>query len=229
MTGLVTFVGTAWFGPWWLVYQGPVGPTDVHAHHALQAVSGADLLIERSGVVGPAPVIVEPNERHRIVHGGDAVLVYVDGDLTDRRPHPSGDWSRSTSPRCWADAAELAEVVRGPIPTHAGPVPEVVTLARRALADPDDVRSLGRIAVDLSISPSRLAHVFTQYVGTSMGSYRRWQRLLLAAEAIAGGSGLTAAAHDAGFADGPHLARTFRHHFGLSVRELTQAVRFSTS
>ena len=229
MTGAVTFVGTAWFGPWWLVYQGPVGPTELHAHHALQALSGDDLLIERSGVVGPAPLIVEPNERHRIVHGGDGVLVYVDGDLIHERPHRSGDWSSSGVPRCWADAAELADTVRGPVATPKGPVPEVVTLAREALADPDDIRSLGRIAVDLGISSSRLGHVFTECVGTPMRSYRRWQRLLLAAEAIASGSGLTAAAHDAGFADGPHLARTFRRHFGLSVRELTQAVRFSTS
>ena len=222
-------LGTAWFGPWWLVYRGPVGPTDVHAHHALQAVAGTDVVLERSGVLAPAPVVVEPNEAHRIIGGGEAVLVYIDGDLTRQRPHPIGDWCGREAPASWHDAADLAAAVRGSPAPRADPLPPVVALAQEALGDPRDDRSLGRIAVDLGLSPSRLGHVFTDAVGTSMRSYRRWQRLVLAAEAIAGGAGLTTAAHAAGFADGPHLARTFRRHFGLSVRELTQAVQFSTT
>ena len=225
----VTMVGTAWFGPWWLVYRGPVGPTDIHAHHALQAVAGADVVLERAGIAVRAPAVVEPNEPHRIMGGGEAVLVYVDGDLIRQRPHPTGDWCGRDAPAGWHDAADLAAAVRGSSARQADPVPPMVALAQDALGDPRDDRSLSRIALDLGLSPSRRAHVFTDAVGTPMRSYRRWQRLVLAAEAIAGGAGLTAAAHAAGFADGPHLARTFRRHFGLSVRELTQAVRFSTT
>ena len=222
-------LGTAWFGPWWLVYRGPVGPTDVHAHHALQAVAGAGIVVERSGVAVPAPVVVDANERHRIVRGGDGVLVYIDGDLLRRRPDGDDEWCRRDAPTRWPEAAALAAAVRGPLAPPSGPVPPVVARARDALGDPHDDRSLGRLAGDLGISASRLGHAFTASVGTSMRSYRRWQRLVLAAEAIAGGANLTSAAAAAGFADGPHLARTFRRHFGMSVRELTRAVRFSTT
>ena len=225
----VTMVGTAWFGPWWLVYRGPVGPTHVHSHHALQAVAGPGVVLERAGAAVAAPVVVEPNEPHRIVGGGDAVLVYVDGDLVRQRPHPVGAWREHDAPASWAEAAALADAVLGSPPQRSASLPPVIARASDILGDPHDDRSLGAIAADLGISRSRLGHAFTETVGTSMRTYRRWQRLVLAAEAIAGGAGLTAAAHAAGFADGPHLARTFRRHFGLSVRELTQAVQFSTT
>jgi AraC-like DNA-binding protein len=97
-----------------------------------------------------------------------------------------------------------------------------------ALADPDERRSIEELAGHLGVSSSRLSHLFTASVGIPMRSYRRWQRLLVAAEAIAGGAGLTDAAHTAGFADAPHLARTFSDHFGLSVTELTSGIRFAT-
>ena len=222
-------VGTAWFGPWWVVYRGPVAPTDLHAHHALQAVAGDGVVVERGGAAVAAPAIVAPDEPHRIVQGGDGVLVYIDADLVDRRAHRTGDWCAGGLPASWAEAAALAAAVRGPTVLPAGPVPAVVDRARAVLADPYDDRTLEAIAADLGLSASRLAHVFREYVGTSMRSYRRWQRLVVAAAAIAGGAGLTSAAVAAGFADGPHLARTFRRHFGMSVRELTTAVRFSTA
>lgn len=224
------WVGRAWFGPSWLVYRGPVTPTGAHRHHALQAIAGANVVVEVDGRVLPAPVCLVPNVTHRILRGDDdAVLVYIDGDVARGAAiaEPERWMPRTGPPDRWADAAALAESVcpsRGP----ALPEPGVVRAARLALADGDD-RTLELLARDLGMSASRLSHLFSATVGTSMRSYRRWQRLVLAAEAIAGGAALTPAAHAAGFADGPHLARTFRSHFGLSVRELTAGVRFETS
>lgn len=218
--------GSAWFGPWWLVYRGPVGVTAEHAHHALQAVYDSRVQIDVCGVTRRAPTSVAPNEAHRISRGADdATLVYVDGDVVrSRRACPPSAWSAIPAPRSWTDARALAEAICPP----GAPVEEpfAVRRARLALADTDDVRRIDQIAADTGMSVSRLSHVFTEVVGTSMRSYRRWQRLLVAAEAIAGGSSLTAAAHASGFADGPHLARTFRRHFGLSVTELTTAIHF---
>ncbi len=228
--GSPSWVGTAWFGPWWLVYHGPVGVTDRHAHHTLQAVlgGGAQLLVgadRRS-----APVLVPPDVQHQVTTGAEeTTLVYVDGDVARMRPPaPPDRWSRLPSPTTWVAAATLAETLC-PEGATAPNEPPVVRAARLALADADDRRSIEQLAAQLGVSSSRLSHLFTMSVGTSMRSYRRWQRLLLAAEAIAGGAGLTEAAHVAGFADGPHLARTFRSHFGLSVTELTNGLRFSTA
>lgn len=224
-----TWVGTAWFGPWWLVYRGPVGVTAAHAHHALQAVLGDSVELLVGSVYRPAPTVVPQNTVHRVVTAGvDVTLVYVDGDVARQSPAaPLGMWARRRAPTTWGSAAALAEAV---CPTRGRAAPEspVVRAARLALADPEDGRSIEELATQLGVSSSRLSHLFTASVGTPMRSYRRWQRLLVAAEAIAGGAGLTEAAHAAGFADAPHLARTFRDHFGLSVTELTSGIRFAT-
>lgn len=225
-----SWVGTAWFGPWWLVYRGPVGPTVTHAHHALQAVLGPAVEVQVAADRRSGPLLVPPNTPHRIVAGtGATTLVYVDADVARLRlSAPVDQWARLPAPSTWAAAARLAEAVCPPTASRLQEH-DVVRAARLALADPDDRRSVEEIASGLGISASRLSHLFTASVGTPMRSYRRWQRLLVAAEEIAGGSGLTRAAHAAGFADGSHLARTFRTHFGLSIRELTSGVRFATA
>lgn len=224
-----TWVGTAWFGPWWLVYRGPVGVTAAHAHHALQAALGDSVELLVGSERRPAPTVVPPNTVHRVaIAAGDATLVYVDGDVARQSPVALlGAWARDPVPTTWAAAAALAEAV---CPTSGRMAPEspVVRAARFALADPEDGRSIEELAAHFGVSSSRLSHLFTASVGIPMRSYRRWQRLLVAAEAIAGGAGLTEAAHAAGFADAPHLARTFRDHFGLSVTELTSGIRFAT-
>lgn len=225
-----SWIGTAWFGPWWLVYRGPVGVTDVHHHHALQAVLGGTVEVLMGGAARSAPLVVPPNAPHRIAVGDDdATLVYIDGDIARMRPAADHRrWSSGLRPSTWVDASALAETVCPPGRDSSAELP-MVRAARLALADPDNRWSIEELSSALGISSSRLSHLFTDGVGTTMRSYRRWQRLLLAAEAIAGGAGLSEAAHAAGFADGPHLARTFRRHFGLSVIELTRGVRFATT
>lgn len=224
-----TWVGTAWFGPWWLVYRGPVGVTAAHAHHALQAALGDPVELIIGSERQSTPAVVPPNTPHRIATAAkDATLVYVDGDVARHSPAARLEaWSRRPPPVTWTDAAALVEAVCTS-KSVISPEPRVVRAARLALADPRDRRSIEELATDVGLSSSRLSHLFTATVGTPLRSYRRWQRLLVAAEVIAGGAGLTEAAHAAGFADGPHLARTFRDHFGLSVTELTSGIRFAT-
>lgn len=224
-----TWVGTAWFGPWWLVYRGPVGVTDTHAHHALQVALGHPVEMVIGSERRSSPALVPPNTPHRIATGADdATLVYVDGDVARHAPAaPVETWSMSPPPATWAAAAALVESVC-PSRSVSAPEPKVVQAARLALADPHDRRSIEELAAHVGVSSSRLSHLFSATVGTPLRSYRRWQRLLVAAEVIAGGAGLTEAAHAAGFADAPHLARTFRDHFGLSVTELTSGIRFAT-
>lgn len=73
-----------------------------------------------------------------------------------------------------------------------------------------------QIAALLHLSESRLRHVFKQHFGLPMQRYLLWQRLLAAIEGIARDMSLTQAAHEAGFADAAHLARTFRATFGIT-------------
>jgi AraC-like DNA-binding protein len=76
--------------------------------------------------------------------------------------------------------------------------------------------SLTRLAQVAGLSPSRLMHVFTPSVGIPLRPYVMWLRVQRAAQTLAAGHTATEAAHMAGFADAPHLARTFRRTLGLT-------------
>ena len=78
----------------------------------------------------------------------------------------------------------------------------------------------------MGLSASEFSRRFTREVGLPFRSYRKWRRLLLAVDALAGGSNLTAAAHSAGFADSSHLTRTFKSMFGIAPSDLTATSRW---
>jgi AraC-like DNA-binding protein len=71
-----------------------------------------------------------------------------------------------------------------------------------------------------TLSPSRFRHLFVQQTGSSFRAYLLWLRINVAIEAAMRGASWTDAAHDAGFADSPHLSRTFRRMFGINPATL---------
>ncbi len=81
------------------------------------------------------------------------------------------------------------------------------------------------IAAGLALSESRFLHLFREQMHMPWRPYLLWRRLLCAVQALHQGKNATTAAQDAGFADSAHLSRTFRRHFGLSVREAVQLAR----
>jgi AraC-like DNA-binding protein len=70
------------------------------------------------------------------------------------------------------------------------------------------------LAHEVHLSPSRLATLFREQVGLPIRRYVLWLRLISAIELLGSGMDATGAAHGAGFADSPHLTRTFRSMFG---------------
>ena len=83
---------------------------------------------------------------------------------------------------------------------------------------------LATVAAAVHLSPSRLAHLFSAHVGIPLRPYVRWQRLQHAIRLVADGRTLTDAAHSAGFTDGPHFTRVFRHNFGTAPSTLAAAI-----
>jgi AraC-like DNA-binding protein len=75
-------------------------------------------------------------------------------------------------------------------------------------------------AATACLSESRFSHLFAAEVGLPFRTYLLWRRLMLAVERIASGSSLTAAAHEAGFADSAHFSRTFHRMFGVPAAAL---------
>lgn len=75
--------------------------------------------------------------------------------------------------------------------------------------------SLSDAATAAALSPSRFRHLFIQETGTTFRAYLLWLRINVAIEAAMAGASWTEAAHDAGFADSSHLARTHKRMFGI--------------
>jgi len=89
----------------------------------------------------------------------------------------------------------------------------------------DDLRRVGAIADSVGLSPSRFQHVFTKEIGVPFRRYRAWCRMRAAIGAVLDGNNLTAAAHEAGFADQAHFARDFRRTFGAPATPSLSRVR----
>jgi AraC-like DNA-binding protein len=82
------------------------------------------------------------------------------------------------------------------------------------------------IAGAVSLSPSRIAHLFREQAGLPLRRYVLWLRLCAALEQMAVSDSLTDAAHAVGFADSAHLSRTFRQMHGIAPSALFRHSRF---
>ena len=72
------------------------------------------------------------------------------------------------------------------------------------------------IAAVVGLSHSELSRQFKRYYRLTPKMYRKQVRLAQATRALAAGSSVLAAAHDAGFSDSAHLSRTFREQYGIA-------------
>lgn len=83
------------------------------------------------------------------------------------------------------------------------------------------------IARYVSLSESRLRHLFTERVGIPLTKYILWVRMKVALRAmLRPGVTLSEAAHQAGFTDHAHFTRTFRRMFGVSPSLLLKYGQF---
>lgn len=91
-----------------------------------------------------------------------------------------------------------------------------ITLVLEAIRASDDLRiPIQCAAASVFLSPSRFAHLFKQQVGLPYRRYLLWRKVTRAMRAIGREASISAAAHQAGFADAAHLSRTFQQMLGL--------------
>ncbi|WP_338848409.1 helix-turn-helix domain-containing protein [Massilia sp. W12] len=104
---------------------------------------------------------------------------------------------------------------------HAQRLEAVRTLIAADLQSRQAAQGLGaRLAGAIHMSESRFHHWFSAQMGLPLSRYVLWQRLEAAAQAIAGGASITAAAHHAGFADAAHMSRSFHATIGIAPSHL---------
>ncbi|MGW4092285.1 helix-turn-helix domain-containing protein [Nocardia sp. NPDC004750] len=233
--------GVALLRPGVLAFAGSVGPTELHAHHAVQIVAASTpiVVVDGSGVRKQGTHVIVPTDApHRIdVGAAHGTAVYLDpetaaGAAADRRAHLNG-WVDS------ADAlgitagggdltAQVTAVVDDLLPqdraSDASERHAVITAALQllpALVRTGSVRGAD-VARQLGIPAPRLSHLFTEQMGIPLRRYILWLRLHIARTRALAGDDLTAAAHAAGFSDGADLTRTCRRTFGLSPSVLSR-------
>jgi AraC-like DNA-binding protein len=91
----------------------------------------------------------------------------------------------------------------------------------------DDLRkseSIERLARRVGIGGSRLRHLFREYIGKSVGQFRRKRRLEVAAHLLVSGyQRISEIAYEIGFSDVRYFNKEFRRRFGVSPTSYRQA------
>ncbi len=77
--------------------------------------------------------------------------------------------------------------------------------------------SVKELAKKVSLSESRLIHLFTKEIGIPLRKYLLWSKLIDAINYIVRGMDFTEACYAAGFSDSAHLSRTFKKMFGITL------------
>lgn len=86
--------------------------------------------------------------------------------------------------------------------------------------------SLQNLANYVSLSESRLQHLFKSQIGISIKKYLQWKRLMDGIEVVIKGKDFTFAAHEAGFSDSAHMSRVFKEMFGINLLDIFHNSRF---
>lgn len=87
----------------------------------------------------------------------------------------------------------------------------------------DDRRwTLAQLAKRVGLSERRLTSLFSEELGIPMRQYTLWLRLVRATLALANGRSMTDAAFEAGFADAPHMTRTFQRIFATTPTDFAK-------
>lgn len=207
-----------------------------HQHHAAQIAFGLDgpVVFEspQTGLHRADMLLVPPDTMHAHPAFGASAFLYLEAESIEWISFPRSHENRlvplpfnqQLRPIARSAAAgdavaawSLVDGLIGKCPRHGyrddALVSHTCTLIGKSLDGPITLASLSQA---VHLSPSRLAHRFREATGVPVRRYVLWCRLRRAAEAAMRGSSLTEAAHFAGFADSPHLTRTFRAMFGVA-------------
>lgn len=221
------WLGDFEIGDRWARWTGSAGDSLVHRHLSAQAVlSDAPVTaIDKAGRAVVARVIlIEPLAAHRIEPGTRASFLFVEPPFRSPEAeaflspwfaaHPPVILAERPGPGYWGDWLRLAGGREGPADPRI--VAAVASIDRRL--DAGALR-LEDFAAEADISPGRFRHLFAQEMQTPFRRFVLWRRLIRAVAHLRAGRAVTAAAHEAGFADAAHFARVLKAAFGIRATQ----------
>jgi AraC-like DNA-binding protein len=220
-----------------ILYVGPGAGADPHAHHAVQLVWSAD---------GPFDVVIGGRHEQRTAalipanseHSLDAtghrialLLVESHGtrgtalDAAAERMVAGRELAHALAAVAFPEKVAASQVagwtdgVLNALGVQATRSP-LSSVSRRAIEyieqHLDGVPRVEDVARTLSLSTTRITHLFSDEVGIPFRRFVLWTRIKRAVITHQSGSDLTTSAIAAGFSDAAHFSRTFRAMFGLS-------------
>jgi AraC-like DNA-binding protein len=168
-----------------------------------------------------AVLFVEPETREGralaarfLQHGG--IVPLPDAVLGDMRDAVYAAWLEQRDPTAVAEACRaMIRALTGGMETTIVTDDRILRAVAYVNANLGGALTLEEVAAEACLSPSRFRHLFVEHTGQALRPYILWRRFLRAWECIAAGASLSAAAHEAGFADAAHFSRTSRHMFGF--------------
>lgn len=220
-----------------ILYVGPGAGADAHAHNAVQLVWSADgpLEVTLAGQrLDRTAVLLPANRDHSLQAAGHLIaLLLVEShgargaalDAAAQRAQGRELKDAIATVRFPSPDLEAVEVVRwcndllGGLGVDAkrspisAPTRRAIEYIERKL---DGVPRVGEVARMLSLSETRVTHLFSEEVGIPFRRFVLWTRIKRAVAAHQAGNDLTNAAIAAGFSDSAHFSRTFKAMFGLS-------------
>jgi AraC-like DNA-binding protein len=233
---------------WILEAERESAETDFHSHHAIQITLSleGDFELEAAGEKLRGPAVAVAADADHIFHAtGRAAFLFVEpesaagaaiaADLFDSNllaaipekriaGHIGALRAYCDSPgRTGGALAELGKTIVIDLAGGGAAKPldrRVEAMIAFACSNLEGPVSLSDAVASIGLSPSRLRHLFAEQTGLPFKTYVLWLRIGKAVEAYAQGKTLTAAAHEAGFADSAHFSRTFRRAFGLPAAAL---------
>lgn len=222
-----------WVAPGHAVYIGPSLQLDTHVGSVACLVLGLDgtfdVDVAGSTVAGIRSALIPPRIPHKITAAAGQAMAfgYLDPATASveacrarmKEWHPIAVEHRDEETLRTAGGNELIEAATGSRTPF--PADQRIVAATRALHSPGGIETkAATLASEAGLSLSRFLHLFVAQTGTGVRCYRRWARMILVAEVIAGGGDLTRAAADAGFATPSHFSVAFRRMFGLTPSRL---------
>lgn len=224
-----------------------------HAYKVYLALSGEiDLELEDGSHSGAVrSVLVAPDCRHRVIDNGAVIAVcYLlpeteEGRLISRAAGrralsalPGGVADRLSSQLLYlfkngcspAEAAEMAQLLYASLaPANSGATEAFDRRVKLIIGYIEETLEERRVttselASTVSLSVSRVEHLFKEQVGIPINQYLLWRRLHRALKMFPVGKTLTEVAYEAGFADSAHLSRTFRRMLGIPPSTITRNI-----
>ena len=223
-----------WYGalelaPGSAIWQGSIGDGAIHRHFAAQAV----LAQEPVGVIDALGdrhsarcILIDPFAPHRLEPTEHAVSIYVE----PVRRGPAAALEALLAPARRSDSVVILAAPGTPpfwsawlnnpasVRLRLDPKLEEI-LAQIDASLPDDTLTVAAAASQCGLSEDRFRHYFAEEVGISYRRYQTWRRIVAAVISLQSGCNVTSAAHQAGFADAAHFARTLKSTFGITASQ----------